>query len=178
MSHWIRLVVTVFAVCLSFGLSGQACAQDLEPRRWTPLPPGMNVVGAGYAYSSGDVFFDPVFLVEDAEVEGHTAGVSYVRSFSIGEKSARLDVAVPWQNLRWSGLLDGVPAATSRVGLADPNIRLSVILKGGAPEPGAASNTVIGAAIAIGVPLGEYLEERLLNLGQNRSVYPSQRTKA
>jgi len=164
---YLLLAIGLFALPL-----GSAHGQDLEPRRWTPLPPGMNVVGVGYAYSSGDVFFDPVLLVEDAEVEGHTAGVSYVRSLSIGGKSARLDVVVPWQNLRWSGLLDGVPATTSRVGLADPWVRLSVILAG-APVTGAApksSNTVVGAAIAVGLPLGEYLEERLLNLGQNRFI--------
>jgi Putative MetA-pathway of phenol degradation len=136
------------------------------------LPPGLNVIGAGYAATQGDVLFDPVLLVEDAEVEGHTAGVSYVRTFSIADKRARIDVTVPWQNLKWTGLLDGEPASVLRIGLADPWVRLSVILAG-APVAGAPpkkSNTVIGAAIAVGLPLGEYIDEKLLNLGQNRFV--------
>ena len=165
-------ILGALSACLCLGASGKAAAQDLEPRRWTALPAGLNVVGAGYAATRGDVFFDPVLLVEDAEVEGHTAGVSFVRTFGIANKSARIDVTVPWHNMRWSGLLDGVPATVSRVGMADPWVRLSVILAG-APVDGAptkSSNTVFGAALAVGLPLGEYLQEKLLNLGQNRVV--------
>lgn len=153
-------------------LGEKAYGQDLEPRRWTPLPPGMNVVGAAYAETRGDVFFDPVLLVEDAEVEGHTAVVSYVHTFAIKNKRARIDVIVPWHNMRWSGLLDGTPASASRVGLADPWVRLSVILAG-APVTETtpkSTNTVFGAAIAVGLPFGEYLEGKLLNLGQNRLI--------
>lgn len=159
---------------LIFGLLltplGQAFGQDLEPRRWTTLPPGLNVIGSGYIRVEGDVFFNPVLQVENAEVSGHAAAISYVRSFTIGETLARLDIVVPWQNLRWSGLLDGVPATVSRVGLSDPNVRLSVILAGGAPDKTASSSTVIGAAVAVSVPLGEYFEDKLLNLGQNRVI--------
>lgn len=160
--------LTAFSLALlSFG---QAAGQDIEPRRWTPIPAGLNVVGAGYAHIEGDVFFNPVMQVEDASVSGRATAISYVRSFSIGEKLARLDVIVPWANMRWSGLLDGAPATVSRVGLADPSIRLSVILAGGKPDKLAASHTVVGAAIKINVPLGEYLHDKLLNLGQNRFV--------
>ena len=170
MSHRLLLTVLLQLACLLPGLASQAYGQDLEPRRWTPLPPGLNVVGAGYARADGDVAFDPVLLIEDAEVGGHTAGISYVRSFAIAGKLARLDVLVPWQNLKWTGLLDGAPAEVKRVGLADPNIRLSMILAGGSPDPSASSNTVFGAAVAVSVPLGEYFDDKLLNLGQNRVV--------
>jgi len=168
----LRLFLTAFfpLACFLPGLASQAFGQDLEPRRWTPLPPGLNVVGAGYVRTDGDVAFDPVLLIEDAEVGGHTAAVSYVRSFAIAGKPARLDLVVPWQNLTWTGLLDGAPAEATRVGLADPKLRLSMILAGGLPDPTASSNTVFGAAIAISVPLGEYFEDKLLNLGQNRVV--------
>ena len=152
---------------------GQVLAQDLEPRRWTPLPSGLNVIGVGYARTQGDVFFDPVLQVEDAEVDGHTVVLSYVRSFEVGRKMARFDMLLPWQNMRWTGLLDGVPATASRVGLADPWVRLSVILAGApaassSQHQSAKSSTVIGAAIAVQLPLGEYLDDKLLNLGQNR----------
>ena len=168
----LRLFLTAFfpLACFLPGLASQAFGQDLEPRRWTPLPPGLNVVGAGYVRTDGDVAFDPVLLIEDAEVGGHTAAVSYVRSFAIAGKPARLDLVVPWQNLTWTGLLDGATAEATRVGLADPKLRLSMILAGGLPDPTASSNTVFGAAIAISVPLGEYFEDKLLNLGQNRVV--------
>ena len=150
-----------------------AVGQDLEPRRWTPVPAGVNVVGAGYVALQGDVYFDPVLEVRDAEVSGHVLGVSYVRSFAIGNKLARFDAKVPWQNMRWSGLLDGAPASAERVGLADPIVRMSVILAGASADKNAAkdgksSSTVFGVAIAVSLPLGEYHNDKLINLGLNR----------
>jgi hypothetical protein len=155
-------------------LVDQAAGQDIEPRRWTPLPAGLNVVGAGYVHLEGDVFFNPVLQVEDATVSGRAVGVSYVRSFAVGEKIARLDVLVPWANMRWSGLLDGAPATVSRVGLSDPSIRLSIILAGGKPDKLASSNTVLGAAVKISVPFGEHFDDKLLNLGENRIIIQPQ----
>jgi hypothetical protein len=158
-------------------LSGRAPAQDIEPRRWTVMPLGVNVVGAGYGHTSGEIFVDPVLRIEDAEFDANTLGVSYVRSFSLGGKLARFDALVPWSSVRWRGLLDGQPAATERTGLADPRLRLSVIL-GGPPAmeagelrsymAGRPVHTVFGAAIAVTVPWGKYLDDKLLNLGQNR----------
>lgn len=148
-------------------------AQDLEPRRWTPLPAGLNVVGAGYVGLRGDIYVDPVLEIEDADVSGHVVGVSYVRSFAIANKLARFDATVPWQDMRWSGLLNGDPATRERTGLADPVFRLSMILAGASASPKAAeekkaSSTVFGAAVAVSVPLGDYQSDKLLNLGKNR----------
>ncbi|NCF72865.1 MAG: transporter [Gammaproteobacteria bacterium] len=149
---------------------GQAAAQDIEPRRWTPLPAGINLLGAGYVQVEGDVFFNPVLKIEDGTVSGQAAAISYVRSFAVGERLARLDVLLPWANMRWSGLLDGSPATVSRVGLTDPSVRLSMILAGGKPDKLATSHTVVGAAIKISVPMGEYFDDKLLNLGENRFI--------
>jgi len=159
---------------LSLMCLNNAAAQDLEPRRWTVLPAGLNVVGTGYSRIEGDVSFDPVMQIENATMSGHALGVSYVRSFAFAEKIARLDILVPWANMRWTGLLDGAPATATRVGLSDPNIRLSMILSGDKPDNLADSNTVIGAAIAINVPFGEYHDEKLLNLGANRFYFRPQ----
>lgn len=157
-----------------FLTASQVAAQDLEPRRWTPLPPGINVIGAGVVGSQGDIFFDPALQIEDATVDAETIGLSYVRSLKIGNKLARLDITVPWQHARYAGLLEGEPATAVRVGLLDPTVRLSVILAGEEPDPGAKSNTVVGAAIAVIAPLGEYSEQFLINLGQNRWVFRPQ----
>ena len=151
----------------------QAHAQDLEPRRWTAIPAGINVIGAGYVGMQGDVYLDPLLEVEDAEVSGHVVGASYVRSFAIGNKLARFDAKVPWLNMRWSGLLDGTAATAERVGLGDPLLRLSVILAGASASPDDSakqktSSTTLGVAVAVSLPLGEYESDKLLNLGQNR----------
>jgi len=167
-----KLAVTVMLV-----LSGPLAAEDIEPRRWTPLPVGTTVAGVGVVRSDGDVAFDPVLKVEDATVEVTTTLVSVVHAFDLLGKTARFDVRLPQQHARWEGFLDGEPRTVDRRGLADPRLRLSVNLLGSPALSGKefASyrsahpvNTVIGAALAVTVPLGEYQKDKLLNLGQNR----------
>jgi hypothetical protein len=46
-------------------ISTQIQAQDLEPRRWSHLPAGLNVIGLATGWTDGDIFFDPVLLAED-----------------------------------------------------------------------------------------------------------------
>jgi len=170
----ILLVVTV--------LSNQVIAKDLEPRRWTPLPLGTSVVALGIGHTMGDLYFDPVMEVSDAEVEINTVVLAYIRSFSLADRLARFDVRIPHQSASWEGFLSGEPANIKRVGFSDPRFRLSINLLG-APAVGSTnmreykvarpSNTIIGASIAVSVPWGEYFDDKLLNLGKNRySIRP------
>jgi len=171
-----------FAVAVVLVLSGPLAADDIEPRRWTTLPVGTTVVGAGVVRSEGDIAFDPVLKIEDATVEVTTTLVSVVHAFDLLGKTARFDVHLPQQHAHWEGLLDGKPRTVDRRGLADPRLRLSVNLLGSPALSGEefASyrtthpiNTVMGAALAVTLPLGEYQKDKLLNLGQNRfSVQP------
>lgn len=173
------MFVVFFTLSVGVLRMAPALAQDLEPRRWTPLPLGINVFGAGYGYSTGDVFFNPLLKVEDADVDANLLVVTHVNSFSLGGKLARFDVLVPWHSARWEGLLDGTPASTTRKGIADPRFRISLNLMG-APAAGPAKlgqyvaerpiRTVVGAALSVSVPLGDYHDDKLINLGRNRYV--------
>lgn len=169
------LVVIMAAACLGF-LAGPSHAQDLEPRRWTHLPTGINFAGLGVGYSTGDILFDPVLEVEDASLDLYSIGASYIRSFGLLGKSARFDVSIPYADGNWQGLLQGTPASVRRIGFKDPRFRLSVLLAGAPaldPAEFAASrrsNTVVGAAISVSAPLGEYFGDKLINLGENRWV--------
>lgn len=160
-------------------LPGTAFAQDLEPRRWSHLPIGLNVAGAGLAVTDGDILFDPVLRIEDATFELYSMVGSYVRSFEWLGRSSRIDFLVPYGYGRWEGLVDGEYTAVRRHGFRDPRIRLSMHLYGAPPLQGAAfmdyrvqhpTGTTVGAAIAVTLPLGEYYPERLINLGNNRYV--------
>jgi len=164
-------------------LSAAAQAQDMEPRRWTHLPVGTNVAGLGYFYTTGDIHVDPVLRIDNAEVHLHTAVPFYTRYFALGDTTARFDVQVPIQSGRWKGLVDGVPTSVTRDGLADPRLRLSVNLAGApALDPEAfreyihahESRTVVGAGLALRVPLGEYMSDKLINLGENRFIVEPQ----
>lgn len=155
-------------------LSASVTAQDLEPRRWSHLPTGINVFSLAGSVASGDISFDPVLEIEDASFDVWGGGLFYMRSFAVLGKSARLDILAPYASGRWQGLLQGEPASVRRQGFLDPRLRLSVLLYGAPAESPAEfavsekSNTVVGAAISVTLPWGEYFPDKLINLGANR----------
>lgn len=155
-------------------------AQDTEPRRWAQIPTGVNFVAAGYSYSDGDIFFDPLLNIEDGVFYRHGIVVSYIRTLAFMGKSARVDFALPYQAGRWEGLLNGEYVSVRRRGPGDARARFSVLLYGSPAETlqefakSEKSNTVIGAALAVTMPTGDYNSSRLINLGANRWVFRPQ----
>jgi len=156
------------------GCSQLSFAQDIEPRRWAQMPIGMNFAGIGIGHVEGDISFDPLLLVEDAKFDMELIGLVYMRSFSLAGRSARVDFSLPYRAGRWEGTVNGEFLHFRRRGFADPRIRLSMLLYGGEAltrkefASTKRSNTVVGAAISAKMPLGEYREDRLINLGANR----------
>ncbi len=179
-SHSLWFIMLLFVV--SF-LSKFAIAQDIEPRRWTNLPIEIRAAGVGYVYTFGEVLFDPLLEVEDATVTGHTAIASFVHPFRIGKKFARVDVFIPFSNALWEGLLQGETVRANPTGLVDPRVRISYHMLG----PPALNlkelreyltehpmYTTLGASLAISVPLGQYSEDKLINLGLNQFFFRPQ----
>lgn len=166
-----------YLLCLAFIMGSTLSAQDLEPRRWTPLPEGTTILGITYGHHSGDVGFDPVLDIENTKVKRDFLIMSYSHFFMFSEKLMRFDVLLPFHKVEWDGLLSGESARVERTGLGDPHFRFSVNLLDKdtkvLDDPTETVNTVVGAAIAVGVPLGEYFEDKLLNLSANRySIRP------
>lgn len=159
------------------GLASVASAEDLEPRRWNHLPVGLHVFGAGYAYTAADIGLDPALQLEDVEMEMHTWVAKYVHTFALFDRSARVELAQGWQHGRWKGLLSGAPASTERDGLSDTIARFAMNLYGAPPlagkefaayRAGHRVETIIGAAVMVQIPTGDYESDRLINLGSNR----------
>jgi hypothetical protein len=170
-----RLCLLVPLLVLASALVAQA--QELEPRRWTHLPTDSNFAGAGYAYTDGDLSLDPVLQIEDAEVEIHTLAFKYIRTFSLLGHSVRVDASDAYQNGSWKGTLNGVAARVDRSGMTDPILRVAVNLYGAPPlkgkefaryRAGIENETIVGAALAVHLPLGEYFDDKLINIGTNR----------
>lgn len=168
---------------LVLALPAAAGAQDLEPRRWTHLPVGSTVAGAAYAFTQGDVFFDPLLEISDGSLESHVVAASVVHVFDLLGATGRLDVIAPWQHAHWEGLLSGAPASRTDEGFDDPWVRLSVGFAGApalrgqdfaAYQRAHPVRTVAGAALGVRLPLGEYDEDRLLNIGKNRFTFVPQ----
>lgn len=158
-------------------------SQDVEPRRWTPIPLGSHILGAGYSLTSGDVFFDPLLEAENVKLKAHSLAVTFAQPFKIGNKLGSISVLVPFSIADWDGSLSGTPAGINRTGFADPRLRASIILDG--PPAGNAieirqyrlenpTDTSFGVSLAITIPIGEYFEDKLINLGSNRFIFRPQ----
>jgi len=152
-----------------------AFAQDLEPRRWAHLPVGANFLATGYSFTETDILFDPALQIEDASAEVHTVVLGYARVLDFFGKTGRIDIIAPYSNGRWEGLLEGQPASTRRSGFNDPRVRFAVNLVGSPAQRGEEFrnyevNTIVGAAVEVTLPLGEYQSDKLINLGQNRWI--------
>lgn len=157
-----------------------AFGQELEPRAFSPAPVGINFVVATYGYSTGHLFVDPALPVEDATADLQQAVGMYVRTFGFFGKSAKALAIVPFASGKWEGRVADEFVSTSRTGMGDPRVAISVNFLG-APALGVRQfagtyreETVAGASLQVIVPLGEYDSSKLINLGSNRWAFRPQ----
>ena len=105
-------------------------AQELEPRTFSPLPEGLNYFAVAYAFSSGNVFLDPALPVENVDGDVHIAVLRYLRSLSLGNRPAKLRVALPWSTGSWDGEVLGEQESRRASGVGDVRLLLDVTLSG------------------------------------------------
>jgi hypothetical protein len=90
--------------------------------------------------------------------------------------SGKVDVLLPLSPGDWEYTLEGVEEKRKIDGFGDPRLRLTVSFKG-APALKAAEfknykqGTVIGAILQVAVPVGQYDDTELINLGSNRWAF-------
>jgi hypothetical protein len=161
----------LFALVMS--TPAQAGAQDIQPRVYTAAPVGVNAVSLGYLFSTGEVLFDKAIPVDDVTGDVHSLTVSYSRTLALFGQAARFDVAAPYVIGSWSGRFLDAAATTSKSGLADPVVRLVMPLSGApALEPAEYAlfqpRTIFATTLRVGLPLGRYDADDLINLGSNR----------
>ncbi|HEV3009516.1 MAG TPA: transporter, partial [Burkholderiales bacterium] len=155
-----------------------AAAQSMEPRAYSNLPVGLNFLQAGYAYSEGDLAFGSSSPLQDGQVRVHAVPLAYVRTLDLLGRAGSIALLLPLARLSGTALLDGAEVSREVSGLADPALRLAVNFHG-APALSAAEfaayrqGLIIGASLLVSAPLGQYDEDRLVNIGTNRwSVRP------
>jgi len=159
---------------LSIGLIFPCFALEQEPRKWNHLPMDSSFIGGAYAYSEADIFIDPTLNLENVKVDLNTWAGKYIYNFEFLNKSARIDITQAYQKGKWTGLLGGAPASTRRSGWADTFVRFAVNLYGAPPLRGKKfaayrakmkTETIVGAGLLVRLPTGNYLEDKLINLG-------------
>jgi hypothetical protein len=163
----------VLVVTTLVAMGSGAYAQDLEPRAYANTPVGLNFLIAGYAYASGGVATDPSIPVKDAHLQIHSTFLAYARALDVWGKSGKVDVVLPYVWLSGSAEVAGQQREREVSGFADPRLRFSVNLYG-APalslEEFASykQDLIVGASLQVGLPLGQYDSEKLVNIGTNR----------
>jgi hypothetical protein len=163
------------ALALLFTVSN-AVAQELEPGAYQNAPIGVNVIIAGYGYSTGNVLVDAALPVEGAKAQIHGLAIGYLRTIDLFGRAGKFDVVIPLSSAHFEGVVAGEFRTRDPKGLADPRLRLSVNLLGSPaldlPEfVRYRQRTILGASLQVAVPLGQYDGERLINLGANRWAF-------
>jgi hypothetical protein len=165
--------VARFAALILFAHAPVAFAQELEPGLYLNAPTGVNVVAANYTFSSGNVLVDSTLPIEGAHAKIHLIALGYVRTLDVLGHTAKLDVLLPVSWGRFEGVVADEFRTRSPSGLADPRVRFAVNLVGSPALQGQGfatyrQRTIIGISLQVALPLGQYDEERLINLGANR----------
>ncbi|HEY6644089.1 transporter [Povalibacter sp.] len=161
---------------VSILINAVTCAQELEPRAYSPNPAGVNFVVAGYGQSTGGVLFDPSLPFSDVEARLSNAALGYGHTFGVFGRGVTALFAVPYVWGDISGNVGEDRRAISRSGLADTRFKLSINLLGGPALPPAEfaarkPDTTLGASLSIIAPTGEYDSSRLINIGSNRWAF-------
>jgi hypothetical protein len=173
-SAYARIQALAAFLALAWLLAPSAArAQDIEPRQYSNTPVGVNFLVSGYAYTQGGVPSDPALPLTNADLDTNSAVLGFARSLDFWGRSGKVDFIAPYTWLSGSAQLDGEPVSRTVSGFSDPRFRLSVNLYG-APSltmkdfPSYHQDVIIGAALQVSAPWGQYDSTRLVNIGTNR----------
>jgi hypothetical protein len=164
--RWLALATALWA-------TPTAVAQEIEPRAYSNVPVGMNFLVVAYAHATGGYAVDPSLPLDDAALRTNAILLGYARSIELAGQSGKLDVVLPHVWLEGSAEIAGIPQDRRVAGFGDPRIRFSWNLLG-APAltlkefASYRQETIVGLSFQASLPLGQYDETRLVNLGTNR----------
>ncbi|HEY2431416.1 MAG TPA: transporter [Vicinamibacterales bacterium] len=165
------LILLLAALCAM-----RASAQELEPRAYSSSPIGTNFLLVGVGRSSGDVVFDPTVPITDVHADINAATLGAGRTFSLVGHLVLATVALPYVWGEITGKVFEAAASTTRSGLGDARMKVSVTLHGTpALTPPAFAKaprrTNIGTSLTVAAPSGQYYGDKLINIGTNRWAF-------
>jgi len=162
-----------FAILTLVLLATNAHAQELEPREYTNTPVGLNFLLAGYAYSEGKIAFDPALSVSNGQFRTNTELLAYSRALDVFGMSAKIAAFVPYSSFFGHAVESGKAIEREMSGFNEPRFRFSINFYG-APALSVKDfasyhqDLIIGASLQVTPPLGQYDDEKIVNLGNNR----------
>jgi hypothetical protein len=161
-------------VAFAFLLGRCAQAQGNGPRTMLMAPTGLNVITPAYLALGTNFNFQQDILIKGADISTNAVPVTYIRFFDIKGHFAQV-----WVTPIWGTISGKVKAGESTIelpdlnGFADPYFAMRVGLIG-TPALGLedfkkhAQTFQLSALIGANMPLGDYDQERPVNLGTNR----------
>lgn len=161
--------ISILAICFSFSVF----AQEMEPRSYSVVPIGLHAVELSYTFSGGDVVSGLNLPLQDLNINASIIALGYVHTFSIFKKLGRIAVGMPYAFLNGTAKAYGIDTAASRNGFGDGRIKLGINLIGSpviAPKDFQKfqEHTVLGVSVVFSVPVGQYFNDKLINIGSNR----------
>jgi hypothetical protein len=171
-----RRLAAVPAVLLGLLLSSPATAQELEPRAYSPAPIGTQFLLVGYGHQTGDVSADPAVPIQNIKATINSASLGYGYTFDLAGRQASAALVLPYVHADVSGEVSEASREVTRSALADLRLRFWVGLAGApalTPRQFAARKrgALLGAALIIVAPTGQYDPDRLINIGTNRWAF-------
>lgn len=185
------LALVLFAVVVSM-MYGAANAQDDGARAYWKGRAGTNVVSFQYLnmhlQASDALQFDPShYIYPSADAEADIFILSWARHLTLFDRPSSLSVNVVGGSVDAQfdtlftppeflppGVIPGSSFSQSASGYADPSVQLDVNLLGTPPlkagfdlinyEP----TWTLDVAVMLGVPLGDYDDNKVVNMGLNR----------
>ncbi len=150
-------------------------AQELTPRFYWPTPIGTKVAVTGYSYISGDVLMDPSIPLYEVESNLNTGFLAYMQSFNLLGRTTNFLVELPYTWGLTKGIVFDTPAERRLSGFNDLSITLAMNLLGArsmSPEDFQFlrdnPRVILGASFKVVFPTGQYMTDRLINVGTNR----------
>jgi hypothetical protein len=171
--HRTRLLASAALLALLCLAAISAQAQEIEPRKWSDTPVGVNFLILGYAYTQGGIAFDPSLPVSNPHLETNSGAIGFARSLDLWGLSGKVDANVPYTWLSGSADYLGQPVQRTVNGFSNPEVQLSVNLYG-APAMGLKDfssykqDWIIGVALKVSAPYGQYDDTRLVNNSTHR----------
>jgi len=168
----IRPILLAVPAALLFVIA-RAGAGEIEPRAYVNTPVGVNFLLSGYTFTDGGLATAASSPIKDAELKMHTGILAYARALDVYGKSGKFDVILPYSELSGSALFAGQARERHVSGLNDPRFRFTVNFYGAPALPVAdfsayQQDVLIGTSIQVSAPVGQYDQDKLVNLGNNR----------
>ncbi|HEX2941691.1 MAG TPA: transporter [Rhodopila sp.] len=150
-----------------------AKAQNIEPRAFSNAPVGVNFLITGYAYTRGGLATDPSLPISNPRIQTSGGVLAYARALDFFGNSAKIDASLPYNGLSGSATFNGQPIERTVNGVGDARVRMAVNFYG-APAlrmpdfKDYKQDLIIGTALQLTLPVGQYDPTRVVNLGTNR----------